>query len=706
MTASLIQSAQRTVAALRLAVVAAIVVPVLLFGVAAWQNRLYELHEGEANARTIVRLLHEHALKVLETQELAIAQIDQHIRGMTWDEIGRSAEVHELLRSLDEQLEQVDAIALIDPSGHIRASSRFFPAPPEYVGDRDYFAEQKEHDAGFFIGTPYVGRLIARPQFPVSRRRTANDGSFDGVIMLTVFSEYFAGLYEKLLAGPNDAIALSREDGQILIRFPNAGVDRSMLPTDAPILRALEGAPTGVIVSKSPVDNRVRVAAFARLSPYPAYVYYGVDKASILLAWWDNVLSYGLVGGPATLALIGITVFALSRARREAAIAELLAGETAQRLRTESALRQAQKMEAVGQLTGGVAHDFNNMLTVVAGNLDLLEQHVSSDAAKKLLRAAQQGAERGARLTDSLLAFARRQHLRPETLNPNRLIKDFGDLLRHAVGEAIDIQLLLSPALDPCRLDPAQFQAALLNLVVNARDAMPATGGRISIETQNVVWGEAGRRHVAISVTDTGSGMKTDVLERAFEPFFTTKEIGKGSGLGLSQVYGFAKQSGGDVEITSEEGVGTRVRLYLPSVQDAPSDNVPSEASLAPPVRRGSETILVVEDDAQVRDTVSAALRSLGYRVLDAENARAALGRIEAGEPIDLVLSDIVMPGGISGEELARDATRLRRGLKVLLTTGYAGKSMDGAAAQDVAVLRKPYRQEELARAVRRALDG
>jgi signal transduction histidine kinase/integral membrane sensor domain MASE1 len=391
-----------------------------------------------------------------------------------------------------------------------------------------------------------------------------------------------------------------------------------------------------------------------------------------------------------------------------------LTAEIAERERTESALQQAQRMEAIGQLTGGIAHDFNNLLTVVAGSLELLGRHVVDAAGKRLLTAAQGGAERGARLTHSLLSFARRQALRPEIVDPSRLVEEFGELMRRAVGETIELRLLLTPAPGSCSIDPAQFQAALLNLVVNARDAMP-DGGVLIIETRNVdldagrlANGETGSgRYVAISVRDTGCGMTSDVRERAFEPFYTTKEVGTGSGLGLSQVYGFVKQSGGQVEISSEFGAGTTVSLYLPRIGDAAAAAVaPSGRTRKGVGTAGTETILVVEDDADVRSVVADELRALGYRVVTAADGPAALMILDGGESVDLLFSDVVMPNRMRGDELARRATADRPGLKVLLTSGYTAGSRDGAPPGEFALLRKPYRHDELARVVRTALEA
>jgi signal transduction histidine kinase/integral membrane sensor domain MASE1 len=389
-----------------------------------------------------------------------------------------------------------------------------------------------------------------------------------------------------------------------------------------------------------------------------------------------------------------------------------LTEEIAERERTESALQQAQRLEAIGQLTGGIAHDFNNLLTVISGSLELLKRQVRSAAGKRLLSTALGGIERGARLTYALLAFACSQTLRPEMVDPGRLIVEFSELIRRAVGEAIEVQLLLSGESSLCSIDPTQFQAALLNLVVNARDAMP-DGGVLTIEGQKVDL-DADRlrndefkpgQYVGISVRDTGHGMASDVRERAFEPFYTTKEVGTGSGLGVSQVYGFVKQSGGHVEIVSERGAGTIVSMYLPRVGNGVPTVAASTDQPETSAQGGTETILVVEDDADVRSVVADELRALGYQVLTAIDGPTALKALESAEGVDLLFSDVVMPDRMRGDELARLALDKRADLKVLLTSGYTTASGDGATLKQFPLLRKPYRHEELARAIRGALD-
>ncbi|MBO9557356.1 MAG: response regulator [Caulobacter sp.] len=366
----------------------------------------------------------------------------------------------------------------------------------------------------------------------------------------------------------------------------------------------------------------------------------------------------------------------------------------------EEQLSHARKMEAVGQLTGGVAHDFNNLLTVVLGNIELIKRRTGDQhELARQIEAVRLAAEKGGALTRQLLAFSRRQRLNPLTVDLNGLISDFAPLLRQAVGEAVSIELDLAAEPLPAHLDPAQFESALLNLAVNARDAMEG-GGVLSVATK-AIGGDDPR--ILVTVRDTGQGMDADVASRIFEPFFTTKEIGKGSGLGLSQVYGFVRQSGGEVTVVSSPGQGAVFEISLPRSQAAPSER--GVAGEAAEIARGSERVLVVEDDPAVLAMAVETLEGLGYQVTTAETAAAALKKLKSRKAFDLLFSDVVMPGGVNGVELAHAALKVRPELKVLLTSGYVG---DEAAswANEFPMIDKPYLGPALAAKVRAVLDA
>jgi two-component system, chemotaxis family, CheB/CheR fusion protein len=388
--------------------------------------------------------------------------------------------------------------------------------------------------------------------------------------------------------------------------------------------------------------------------------------------------------------------------------------EQIERTKLEAQLHQAQKMEAIGNLTGGMAHDFNNMLGVIIGNIDLLRDLKGEDSdIDELTREALDATFRGADLTRRLLAFARQQPLRPQHVDVNELVSGITRLLRRTIGEDVEISLDLAPELWPVVVDPAQLEASLTNLATNARDAM-ADGGRLMIVTGNrTLDADYAAQHaevvpggyVMLEVSDTGSGMTPEVMHRIFEPFFTTKSRDKGTGLGLSMVFGFIKQSGGHIGVYSEPGIGTTFRLFLPRM----TEDVPAvEESGATPLLHGrGESVLVVEDNAALRRVVTRQLGELGYRVLAAENAAAGLELLDR-QSIDLLLTDIVMPGGINGRELARRARQRWPGIKIVFTSGFSEARLNGDAGPLAActpLLSKPYRKEDLASAAREALD-
>ena len=378
-------------------------------------------------------------------------------------------------------------------------------------------------------------------------------------------------------------------------------------------------------------------------------------------------------------------------------------------------LTQSQKMEAMGQLTGGVAHDFNNLLTVILGNAEhLAEQLAPHKELSAIAESIATAAERGSDLTRSLLAFARKQPLMPKDINIGQKVVGMESLLRRTLGEHIECEFLIDQELWQASVDPGQLASALLNLVLNARDAMPS-GGKLTVEVQNTSLGESDvdvngearpGDYVMVAVTDTGTGMTTEVARRAFEPFFTTKEVGKGTGLGLSMVYGFARQSGGLMQIRSEPGNGTAVRLFFPRVGTPRASAAPTTAQRTSPT--GSETILVVEDDDMVRSYVEGELKALGYRVIVTRHAPAALDILRGPESIDLLFTDVVMPGGMFGTELAKEAARLRPALKILLTSGHTEHPVDATDGdgREVRILNKPYRRHDLASMLRSALKA
>jgi len=476
-----------------------------------------------------------------------------------------------------------------------------------------------------------------------------------------------------------------------------------------------------------PVRSYLAVSVIGRSGEVMGGLFFGHEEPGRFTARHEQLMTG--VAAQAAIAMDNARLFQAAQrelASRERAEQELrllnetleqrVAAEVARRGQAEEALRQAQKMETLGQLTGGVAHDFNNLLQIVSGNLEILQRNLPADE-RRLRRAAEnaaRGAERAAVLTQRLLAFSRRQPLDPKPVDANRLVSGMLELLHRSLGETIAVETVLAPALWPVEVDPNQLENAILNLAVNARDAMDG-GGKLIIETGNAQVPEAAGgggvppgEYVTIRVADTGCGMDEATVERAFEPFFTTKEVGKGTGLGLSMVYGFVKQSGGDLAIDSAPGRGTSVTLYLPRVEgEGAAAEV--ETDEPAPERARDETILVCEDDEDVRSYTVEVLRELGYRVIEAEDGPAARRLLErAQQRVDLLFTDVVLPGGMTGAELAREAAVLRPGLKVLFTTGYARDAIvhKGRLDEGVELITKPFSYGDLAARVRDMLDA
>jgi signal transduction histidine kinase len=438
-------------------------------------------------------------------------------------------------------------------------------------------------------------------------------------------------------------------------------------------------------------------------------------SAIVLLAVMASLVVVVLAVAQAALTRVNTEL--AKRAAELAEVNEALQQQIIERERAEESLRQAQKMEAIGQLTGGIAHDFNNLLQVILGNLDMMRNRIAPEdqwLGQKLL-AVQRASERAAVLTSQLLAFARRQPLAPRSTDVNKLVSGMSNLLHRTLGEAIGVETVQAAGLWRVSADTNQLENALINLAVNARDAMPG-GGKLTIETQNVYLDEdyaaandglESGQYVMVAVSDTGTGMPKDIIAKAFEPFFTTKEIGRGTGLGLSQVYGFVKQSGGHVKIYSEPGEGTTVKIYLPRLRDSGPAEIPPPAQ-AIPHAAARELILLVEDDEDVRAGGVDMLIELGYRVIEAADGAAALRLLEAEPNVRLLFTDVGLPGGLNGRQLADEARRRRPDLPILFTTGYTRNAIihHGRLDAGIELIGKPFTYAALAAKIRRILEG
>ena len=526
------------------------------------------------------------------------------------------------------------------------------------------------------------------------------------------FDAFLAQAGQVALESPNVETAMASLCGLVATALSLDGVAIVLAQAHRRELQVLAGSAIPASILPRSLD---REGALAQLLENGQSRLLGPDDAD------DELLRSSGCASAALVPLFDLkrpmgTVVALARESRDfdhdtvhflQTVANLMAASV-QRGRTAEQLAHAQRLDALGQLTGGIAHDFNNLLTVISGNLQLLEAETSAPSpSHDMIDSALRAVGRGAELTRKLLAFARRQRLTPRAVEPHRLLDDIGALLTRTLGERVILNIQCPADLPDVYADASELDAALINLALNARDAMPR-GGRlsISVRTETVESSQGDLKpgqFVVFSVADTGIGMTPEVLARAFEPFFTTKETGKGSGLGLSMVYGFATQSGGALRIDSQLGYGTRIDLCLPAAHtDAPTTVV------LPRLRSstGNETILVVEDEPEVRGIAVAFLRSLGYGVAVAADAQEALDLLQQRTDIVLMFSDVVLGTGLTGHELVEEARRLRPNLPTLLTSGYEPASADSEAMSDAPeLLRKPYRREDLAAAIRRTLD-
>jgi two-component system NtrC family sensor kinase len=677
---------------------ASLALPIALFGFASAVSYISTRDTADREILRTLDVAHEHALKVFETIDRSLSEINEIIRGIPDAGIqSREETLHLRLKQLVDSLPQMKSVWIFDAHGHALVNSLMSPAPDIDFSDRDYFRAHLAQNIGTFIGealtprAPYQGAAF----FGVSRRRQTDDGNFAGVIQASVFPEYFQNFYARISHDPGSFFALGLADGTVLARFPVSERD-VRIDRNGPIGQELAANPkAGLVTVTSPADGIERRLGYHRLTEYPVYVSAGLETSAIRSRWLTTIGSYLIFGLPATALLFLILSLALRRTQR-------LYFESAKRMEAEEALKHGQRLEALGQLTGGVAHDFNNLLTVIRASADLLRRpHLTEERRLRYIDAISDTVDRAAKLTAQLLAFARRQTLKPEVFDVGRCVQTLSEMIGTLTGSPI--QIVTHVPEEPCFInaDAGQFETALINMAVNARDAMGQ--GRLTI-TVRAVPDFPGRAphpenphgYIAVSVDDTGVGIPQDQLGRIFEPFFTTKAIGRGTGLGLSQVFGFTRQSGGEVVVASEVGKGSTFTLYLPrvSADDRPLE-MPAEDTQA--VSGHGVSVLVVEDNIEVGTFAADALSELGYATTLVSNAMDALAELtrNAGR-FDVVFSDVVMPG-MTGLDLATEIRRRYLDLPVVLTSGYS-QVLSQNGSHGFELLQKPYSIEQLAR--------
>ena len=620
---------------------------------------------------------------------------------------------------------QLTELAITDASGHVLLSSRpgasdALPAP----GTAALAYHFANPPAGLRFSPPFRG-ADGKWTALLTRGITGSDGHLAGIAVAYLNLAYFEDFYRAVELSENGSIILHLRDGTVLARFPHvdAAIGTSFADTP-PFKDVLSHDNAGTLLMESPIDGSIRVTAIRALRAFPLAVMVSVEEGKLLTDWRQQAWSFVIAAVVASAMIIGLLLLLARRSRQ----VELLVGEyrtardaaerehqqaleqIAERERAEAALNQAQRIEAVGQLTGGVAHDFNNLLTVLIGNIDLIQSVGTLEPRmSERLTAMRAAAERGAMLTGHLLAFARRQPLLPRPVDLNAVVLGMQDLLGSALGHRVQMVMRLADGLWPAMVDPTQIELVILNLAINARDAMP-DGGLVTIETGNRHRGPATRAeeppegdYVMVTVRDVGTGMTPDVKAKAFEPFFTTKGPGSGSGLGLSQVFGTAHQSGGGVEIDSTVGKGTAVSVFLPRT------SVQAERPALPPAivaeaQASGAIVLIVDDDEAVRTTTADVLEGLGYTVLQAGTSEAAMHLIEGDGAIDILLTDVAMPG-TSGPVLARQARALRPQLPVIFISGYADPEGIAGEGRLGRLVRKPFRASVLRQQIEEALE-
>lgn len=680
---------------------ASLAFPVALFAFAATNSWFSTNDIADREIERTLDVAHEHALKVFETIDRSLSEINEIVRDRSNDELRANADAMSArLKQLTDALPQLKSAWVFDDKGRALVNSLHLTLPHIDFSDRDYYKAHVAGDVGTFIGAnmlprpPYQGA----PFFGVSRRRNSTDGSFTGVVQASVLPEYFEKFYARIGRAPGSFFALGLTDGSILARYPH--LDRAArLDPKGPVGRVLSANPDGSLVTiQAPGDNIERRIGYRRLAGYPVYVSAGLETSAIRDRWLKAISYHLIFGVPATALLFGLLLFALRRTRR-------LNFEATKRREAEEALKHGQRLEALGQLTGGVAHDFNNLLTVIRSSVDLLQRpDLAPERRARYIAAISDTVTRAAKLTAQLLAFARRQTLKPEVFDVGQCVSSVTDIIGTLTGAPVEIVTHLSDKPLYVDADLGQFETALINIAVNARDAMKGEG-RLAISvtaSERLPSATMPRKdgYVAVAIADSGCGIPADQFERIFEPFFTTKEVGQGTGLGLSQVFGFAKQSGGEVVVVSEVGKGSVFTLYLPRVASSVSPAL--SLSETPLVDGYGLSVLVVEDNRDVGTFATDALRELGYATELRHSAAEALDELKshAGR-YDVVFSDVVMPG-ISGIELAQQIRKLYPDLPVVLTSGYSHVLAENGTF-GFELLQKPYSIEQLSRVLAKA---
>ncbi len=671
------------------------VIIVALVGFA--QLRQNAIEAAQTRAVSYSTILSAHLERTMGAMDARLSQIAVQSARLGGPN-GSRVQWQSVLEAAQAGASTIGSLSVIDTNGVIRLSTvqQIIGESPR---DRQIFLSIRDNDTPEMISqAPFVSPFSGELLVPFGRPLTGPDGRVTGAVVATFSTESLRNFYRSIDTEGGVVRVLYR-DGVVLLEEPRVS---------APFLldaQVLNGSHEGIIRGPITRGGPPMITSYASAGDSALLVAVSLGEAQALATWRQEAIVGGVIIAGLLIALSLAVVLILRQLEARAT------AETAL-LQQQQRFAEAQRLESLGQLTGGVAHDFNNLLTVIIGSADSLLARVSDDVRPRV-DAILYAADNATNLIKQLLAFSRRQALQFSAVDVNATVTAMDDMLRRSLGVRVESEFVLAPNLWRAHADRAQVESALLNLAINARDAMPE-GGKLTVETHNahldahyasqdtdVTPGD----YIALAVTDTGVGMSSEVRERALEPFFTTKDVGKGSGLGLSMIYGFARQSKGHVKIYSEVGHGTTVRLYLPrdtsGAETAPVAEPGTSAD-------GTESILVVEDDAQVRLLAAASLKERGYTVTEATNGADAISQLDTDLHFDLVLTDMVMPGALTGKDVAEHALKARPGVKVLFTSGYADASVmrNGLVQAGARFLAKPYRGGQLAATVRSLLDA
>jgi two-component system NtrC family sensor kinase len=675
-------------------VVASVGVPILLFFYGAWTG--YEQLQSkivERQQRTL-DIIQEHALKVFQTAERLLFEADQVLVGLSDEQIGaREEELSARLKEIQLAIPEVQSIWAFGRDGAALVSSTVLPVFRTLNNsDREYFRALRAGSTPLYVDKNVRAKVGDFTFFVVSRPRSRQGNEFNGIVALTLPPTGLDQFYQRLAQGTAMAAGLVRSDGSVLARYPTPPSGLVDAQTNKTFLDALARAPgSGAYATRSGVDGVDRLIAYRKLPKYPIYVTAAYEQSAFwteFLQLLGSMLAFGL---PTTLFLALVGTLAIRRT-------SALVSEYERRQAAEGSLKQQQRLEALGRVTGGVAHDFNNLLMVVRGNADrLLRLGKLEPKQERSVKAIVEAAAHGEKLTRQLLTFSRKQTPNAQIVNLRERVPQLEEMLRASLTDRVQLTHAFAEDLWDVDVDPADLDLAILNVVGNARDAMP-DGGTITIGARNQPDDRRGDS-VVLFVRDTGQGIPPELIERVFDPFFTTKAEGRGTGLGLSQVYGFAKQARGDAALTSTLGRGTEVTITLPKA-GKPASGGPSDNSrqVGNPIK-----ILLVEDNLAVAEVTRANLQTDGHAVVHAVDATTALDAL-AAEKFDLVFSDIVMPGPLNGIELARRIRSSPEPVPTLLTTAYSDEAIK-AIEDGFIIINKPYALATLRRAVQASLE-